>query len=208
MQRGGEYEMDYVIRNKNTYIKLDTNGTPTTCSKHEARRFEYSKARNVIEMLPKTLRKFHFKLEAVPEITPLEKEGSKPKDNKPKKVIQEPKDIPDTVMRWVTKVESLNGLAQEASDRIKTLEEEYIHIERKELDVLHEIELSRKVNACDGYKKFRELKEILEKRREIKDEKLVVSILLESNIGQLAAVDFRRRVDGLKTRTYAYREQD
>lgn len=200
--------MDYIIRSKHTYIKLDANGTPTTCAKQEARRFEHSKAQHVIEMLPKTLRRFHFKLEAVPEIAPPKKAEPKAKDHKPKKVIQEPKDIPDTVMRWVTKVENLNGLAQEASDRIKALDEEYLHIERKETDILHEIELSRKVNACDGYKKFRELKEILEKRREIKDEKLVVSILLENNIGQLAAVDFRRRVEGLKARTYAYREQD
>lgn len=111
-------------------------------------------------------------------------------------------------MQWVERVESLNGLSLEAFDRVKVLKDEYLHIEKRKQDLLHEIELSSKVNACDGYKKYRELKTLLERRREIKDETLVVNILLESNIGQLAAVNFRRRVEGLKSRTYLYREQD
>lgn len=200
--------MDYIIRNKSTYIKLDANGTPAACSKSEAKRFEYSKAQNILQALPKTLRKFHFRVEAVPEIPPPKKSGIIVKNTTPKKVLYEPKEIPDTIMQWVERVESLNGLSLEAFDRVKVLKDEYLHIEKRKQDLLHEIELSSKVNACDGYKKYRELKTLLERRREIKDETLVVNILLESNIGQLAAVNFRRRVEGLKSRTYLYREQD
>lgn len=200
--------MDYIIRNKSIYITLDVNGTPAPCSKSEAKRFEYSKAQNILQTLPKTLRKFHFRVEAVPEIPPPKESGIVVKNVTPKKVLYEPKEIPDTIMQWVERVESLNGLSLEAFDRVKVLKDEYLHIEKRKQDLLHEIELSSKVNACDGYKKYRELKTLLERRREIKDETLVVNILLESNIGQLAAVNFRRRVEGLKSRTYLYREQD
>ena len=58
--------MDYVIKNhKNVYIRLNKNGTPVTCAEHEKTLFEYSKAKNILNGLPKTLRRLnvrrHFK---------------------------------------------------------------------------------------------------------------------------------------------------
>lgn len=200
--------MDYIIRNNSTYIKRNENGAAITCSQQEAEKFEYNKAKNLLSSLPKSLKKFHFRLEAIPEITPPKKPDLKEKEDAPRKIIQEPKAIPESVMRWVNKVEDLNGLGKDASERLRTLNHELVHIEHVKQDILHEIELATKVNACDGYKKYRELKIILEKRREIKDEKLIVEAVLESNVGQLAANNIRKSVEGLKSRKYRYREQN
>ncbi len=54
--------MDYVITNprKKLYIRMDKNSFPETGTKQMAQRFESSKARNILDSLPKTLKKFHF----------------------------------------------------------------------------------------------------------------------------------------------------
>ena len=77
--------MDYVItNNKKIYIKLDKNGTPQTCSKSLAQRFSYNKAMNILDHIPKQMKKFHFNVKAIPEI-PEKKEkniGTKEKQDK------------------------------------------------------------------------------------------------------------------------------
>ena len=68
--------MDYIITtsNKKNFIRLNNNGTPEVCSsKYDAQKFEYSKAKNLLEHLPRTMTKFHFRVEAVPEIAPKNK---------------------------------------------------------------------------------------------------------------------------------------
>ena len=72
--------MDYVIvsPSRNQYIRIDADGRPVTCGKTQMQRFEYSKARNLLENLPKSMKRLHFKVEAVPEIKPAVKEKSNP----------------------------------------------------------------------------------------------------------------------------------
>ena len=69
--RGESIELDYIIANSsnNVYIKLNENGSPITCSKQDAQHFESSKARNILDNLPKTMKKFHFKVIGIPDIT-------------------------------------------------------------------------------------------------------------------------------------------
>lgn len=62
-------KMNYVIRNnKNVYIRLNSNGSPITCTEQQKTLFEYSKAKNVLTSLPKTLKRLKFKVEPVPDI--------------------------------------------------------------------------------------------------------------------------------------------
>ena len=69
--------MDYMIVNpgKSLYVRL-VDGRPTTCTKQYRQRFEYSKARNIVDSLPKTMRKFHFRVEPIPEISPPLEQGT------------------------------------------------------------------------------------------------------------------------------------
>ena len=67
----GMIKLDYCIKNnKNVFIKLDNNGFPITCVESVKGIFEYSKARNILDNIPKTLKRLNFKLEAIPEIQP------------------------------------------------------------------------------------------------------------------------------------------
>ena len=62
--------MDYVIKNhKNLYIRLNKNGSPVTCAEHEKSIFEYSKAKNILNGLPKTLKRLNFMVDPVPDIS-------------------------------------------------------------------------------------------------------------------------------------------
>ena len=62
-------KLDYVIKNnKNVYIRINNNGSPVPCSKNDRTLFEYSKAKNILNCLPKTMKKMRFVVEAVPEI--------------------------------------------------------------------------------------------------------------------------------------------
>lgn len=62
--------MDYCIKNnRNVYIKLNDNGCAVTCSKSQMEKFEFSKAKNILSNLPKTLKKMKFKVEAIPDIS-------------------------------------------------------------------------------------------------------------------------------------------
>ena len=61
--------MDYIIKNhKGVYIWLNQNGMPVACTEHEKTLFEYSKARNILDNLPKTLKRLQFKVNPVPDI--------------------------------------------------------------------------------------------------------------------------------------------
>lgn len=63
--------MDCIITNGRTYIKLNENGTPTTCVKDAAQKFSEDKAKNILKCLPKCMQKFKFKIKMIPEINPV-----------------------------------------------------------------------------------------------------------------------------------------
>lgn len=75
--------MDYVITNPTNkiFIRLDSKGSPQTCVSQMAQRFEFSKAKNILANLPKTLKNFGFRVDPIPEIPSknLEKEMAEPK---------------------------------------------------------------------------------------------------------------------------------
>ena len=82
--------MDYVIKNnKKVYIRVK-NGRAETCSENLKGVFSEHKAKNILNSLPKTLRRYHFYVEAIPDIAPKVKEN---------KVYE----IPEEVSRWINK---------------------------------------------------------------------------------------------------------
>lgn len=203
--------MDYIIGNKNVAVKV-VEGRTVTCSRKDAQRFEYGKAKNVLGNLPKTLKKFHFKIEAIPEIKQksviniLKKDDPPPE--LPKVTTNESYILPEQVNRWVDKVKSYNGLVQEASDRKETLLVELSNIDKQISDLEHEIEFVNKPNACMGYKMFRQLKDALIERRTIKDEIIVVGAILNSKVGSLTGEYMDKTVEGLQHRKYKYRQRE
>lgn len=194
--------MDYVISNYNNkvYIRLDENGSPVTCVKQMAQRFENSKARNILDNLPKSLKRFQFHVE------PLSDEIiHKEVETKEEVIISTYYTVSDTVTQWVDRVKNCNDLANDAAKRKEELVQALSNADKDLSNCLHKIELTKWKNGCDGYKEYKEVKIILEKRRNIKDELTVVQSILTSNLESIATNRIEKIVNGLSNRTFSMR---
>lgn len=195
--------MDYIITNPNKkiYIRLDDKGHPETCVKQNAQKFESSKAKNILDNLPKTLKKFHFKIQAIPgEIVHIEQE------EKEEKLVSTYYTIPVQVKQWVERVKNCNDLAKDADKRKGELIDALSNVDKELSNCLHIIELTKWKNGCDGYKEYKTVKNILERRRCIKDELTVVQSILESNLQSMASDRIEKVVNRLGNRIFNVRE--
>ncbi len=195
--------MDYVIKNyKNVYIKLNKNGQPITCSKSERTLFEYSKAKNICDSLPKTLKKLNFKVEAIPDIVT-------PKEIKRigEKIIQNQNYIPsENITQWVDKFGVCADILNEAKQREKDLINELENSDKELLDILHSIELEKPKDMYGGWQEYKQIKSNREKRRDIKDELLIVeNVLREINPDCMQRERVQKAIDGLLSRKYSFR---
>lgn len=196
--------MDYVIKNhKNVFIRLNENGKAVTCTEFDKTLFEFSKAKNVLNCLPKTLKKLNFKVEAVPEIT-VSKNVSK--ENEEKKVIQQKDYIPsENVTRWIEKFGICDDILTEAKERKDELCNMLSNCDKEISNELHKIELESNKNACAGYLEYVKVKTILKKRRDIKDELMIISNVLRMDFRCLNHESIRKAVDGLANRKFTLR---
>ena len=197
--------MDYVIVNpqKNIYIRTE-NGVPITCSKQRMQRFEYSKACNILAHLPRSLHKFHFKVEPIPEVPILKMET----ENNNEKYIRGAPVLFQGVRRWVERAKECNDFAKEVLKRKSELIHELSNADKQLSNYLHEIELSSNMNACAGYKAYKRTKELLKRRREVKDELCIVDAILSSNLQSIATDHLQKTVDRLNQRKFTIREID
>lgn len=143
--------MDYVIRNGSGFIKLNGNGSPVTCSESQRGIFEYSKAKNICDSLPKPLKKMKFKVEAVPEIPPRVKE---------EKVITNTHTPSENVSQWLDKFGQCADILNEAQQRRSDLSKNLSDIDKKLEDLMHEIEFSGKYDMYQAWIKLNEIKTI------------------------------------------------
>ena len=190
--------MEYCIKNnKNVFIKLDNNGLPVTCVESVKGIFEYSKARNILDNIPKTLKRLNFKLEAIHEIQPKVEE---------QKVITANTYIPsENVTRWINELGRCEDILSEASNRYEELNEELSDVDLKLQDLLHTIELSDKCDMYKSWKMINEIRNLRKQRRNIKDEKLVLSGIKSQGITYLSRSSVQKCVDGLSKRKYRIR---
>lgn len=190
--------MEYCIKNnKNVFIKLNNNGSPVTCAESVKGIFEYSKARNILDNIPKTLKRLNFKLEAIPEIQPKVEE---------QRVIITNTYIPsENVTRWIEKLGQLEDVLTEVSKRDDELNRELSDIDLKLQDILHNIELSGRCDMYTAWETINSIRDLRKKRREIKDEKLVLSGIKSQGITYLSRSSVQKCVDGLSKRKYRIR---
>ena len=193
--------MDYVIKNnKNVYIRLNQNGSPVTCSEHEKTLFEYSKARNILNNLPKTLQRLKFKVESIPDPIQIEKIGIE------NKVIQsENYIVSDQITKWIEKFGICDDILKEACIRKNELNNIISNYDRAVSNWLHEVEIEKKKNACKGYLKYSDIKDIVDKRRAAKDEWMIINNVLQMNFKNLDREIINKAVIGLAKRKFTYR---
>ena len=189
--------MDYIIRNSNNlYIKLNENGQPVTCGNSQKQLFEYSKAKNICGSLPKTIKKLNFFVEALPDI--------------PIKDISENEEIntyepSENVTRWINLLGQCEDVLNEASQRDDELNGELSNVDLKLQDILHNIENTEKCDMYSAWQTMNEIRKLRKERRQIKDEKLILSGIKTQGITYLNRKSVQKCVDGLSKRKYRIR---
>lgn len=196
-------KMNYVIRNhKNVYIRLNSNGSPITCTEQQKTLFEYSKAKNVLTSLPKTLKRLKFKVEPVPDIIQKQRVDKQTE----RKIIQSLNYIvPDNISHWIEKFGICDDILKEAEERKDELNRELSNIDKQFINLIHEIEFEGKIDLYGGWQERNKIKENREKRRTIKDELLIISNVLRMDFRDLDREVINRAVVGLANRKYTYR---
>lgn len=201
--------MNYVIKNNsNIYIKLDKNGAPVTCHEGTEDRFEYSKAMNILTNLPKTMRRFHFKVERMPEIQPKSDPENKIQNNNKshKHICKSDFSVSENIARWVDKFGNCADILDEAKQRRNELIQELSKIDQELLDELHIIELEKTKDMYSGWLIYKKIKEIRERRRIVKDELLIIENVLNIvNPSCLQREQVKRAIEGLFDRQYTLR---
>lgn len=195
--------MDYVIKNhKNVYIRLNKNGTPVTCAEHEKTLFEYSKAKNILDGLPKTLRRLNFKVDPIQDIAHKEEK----KEDSNKKVIENDNYIvSNEILGWVEKFGICDDILKEAQKRKDELNKALSEIDKEFINIIHEIEFEGKIDLYGGWRERNKLKENREKRRHIKDELLVISSVVKMDFRNLDRNMVNKVVAGLAKRKFTFR---
>lgn len=193
--------MNYIIKNsKNVFIRLGENGQPLTCSDEYKQSFEFSKAKNILGSLPKTMKRMRFRVEPIPEIVK-EKE----------KEIIEPSvtyEIPKGIDEIKDKLNSCIKLIDELRERKDDIAQELHENNQRFTDVRHKIELEKDKNMYEGYLLYVETRTLLRKRRELKDEKSVIDCVLNMKMSNLSIEQLENMVEGLKNRKYEFRTYD
>lgn len=195
--------MDYVIKNhKNVFIRLNQNGKPVTCSEKDKTLFEFSKAKNIIGSLPKTLKRLNFKAEAIPETI----NENKVKGAVEQKTIRkENYVVSDNILEWVEKFGICDDILKEAQRRRDELSQELSKIDKQFSNLIHEIELEGRVDLYGGWIERNRIKDNREKRRSIKDELMIVSSVLRMDFRNLDRDIINKAVLGLANRKFTYR---
>ncbi len=200
--------MDYIITNPNkqVFIKLDKNGKPETCDRETAQKFESSKAKNIVDHLPKTLKQFHFRVQAIPEIaTQINKNIAKEME---KNIIEGNVDyeVTENILQWIDKFGGCADVLDEAKERQKLLLHFLKDSDNKLLDILHKIELEPPKDLYHGWLLYKEIKSNRKNRRIIKDELIIIQNVLEKvNSLWLSRERIQKAVDGLLKRKYRFR---
>ena len=195
--------MDYEIvsGNQKIYVKLDSGGRPVTCGKSERGKFEKSKAKNILNSLPKTLRKFHFKMEAIPDIPPKEESIPKPK------VIENVDYVPSSnVTQWIEKFGQCGDILNAAIERHSELVKNLSDLDKGLTDLLHSVELERPKDLFKAWIIYTDIRTNRRKRRDVKDElRIIRDVIHGVDPAALQREHIKKSVDDLVNRKYIYR---
>lgn len=107
----------------------------------------------------------------------------------------------ENIQKWLDKLSDLNGLAEEAGKRKEELLKQLHELEDEKIDIEHYIEFQN-LNAAQGYKASKELKNCRIKRRSVKNELFVLEIILEQKLEKIFDEEIYKKIRGLDNRTY------
>lgn len=188
----------YVITDGSRWIMRNRNGkyVPTSCEAL-ADTFSNKAANNLYNnSLPKALKSVFYiqKIDTPPDnvkqITQSEVE------NNTEKVM-----VAENIQKWINKITDLNGLATDALHRKEELCEELNFVDRELSDINHYIEFCN-LNAAQGWKAYKMIKERRIKRRSIKNEIQILNIILDKKISDTVTNEILESMSKMDKRTY------
>lgn len=109
---------------------------------------------------------------------------AKPEVKQEKKIENQPiikENHNNNIDNWLKKLHSCNGIKEEARERMEYLYKKLSLIDQAQDVFLHVIESNEHPNASMAYKERMKLSEIRKKRRQIKNELVVVQMIISNN---------------------------
>lgn len=183
------------------YIRMRQNKAET-CTLSKAQIFDDEKAENILNCMPRTLQKFHFRVKRIHnnDLCELNETVGEVES----KIIDINRAPDSNVEQWVSKIKEIR---EQAEVRRVQLKEELKISEAKLCDILHEIELEGSLNACAGFKQYKKIKSALEQRRKVKDESMIVNMITSSNYVKFAD-EIVTEYEKMGNRVYHYRAKN
>ena len=94
---------------------------------------------------------------------------------------------------------------EDATRRRAVLHKKLANVDRELSNCMHQIELEKWKSGCDGYKLYKLEKEILEKRRQIKDELVIIQSVLDNTKCTIGIKNIEKTFNRLGTRRFEIR---
>ena len=188
----------YVITDGSRWITKNRNGkyVPTTCEAL-ADTFGNKEANSIYNNNLSKALKSCFHVEKTDKPPELVKQITQEKVNE----NTETPSNSENIQYWIDKVSDLNGLASEALHRKDDLLSQLSKIDQELSDIDHYIEFVN-LNAAQGYKAYRMIKDRRIIRRSIKNELDVLNIILGKKISETATDEIQKAISGMDKRTY------
>ena len=188
----------YVITYGTRWIMKDRKGkyVPTSCEAF-ADMFGNKEANSVYQNNLSKALKSVFHVEKIDKPPALIKQIS----HEDVKLNTETVSVAENIQRWLDKISDLNGLASDALHRKEELLNQLSLVDKELCDINHYIEFCN-LNAAQGYKAYKMIKDRRIKRRSIKNELQVLEIILGKRISETATDEIQRAVEGMDKRKY------
>lgn len=188
----------YVITDGTRWIMRDRKGkyVPTSCEAL-ADIFTNKQATGIFQSNLSKALKSVFRVQKIDEPSKLIKQISQETAQENTERVS----TAENIQRWIDKIDGLNGLATEALHRKDELVQQLSKVDQELSDVNHYIEFCN-LNAAQGYKAYKMIKDRRIKRRSIKNELQVVDIILSKKICETATDEIQKAIAGMDQRTY------
>ena len=188
----------YVITDGTRWIMRDKHGkyVPTSCEAL-ADVFSNKQATGIFQSNLSKALKSVFRVQKIDEPSKLIKQISQETAQENTERVS----TAENIQRWIDKIDGLNGLATEALHRKDELVQQLSKVDQELSDVNHYIEFCN-LNAAQGYKAYKMIKDRRIKRRSIKNELQVVDIILSKKISETATDEIKKAIAGMDQRTY------
>lgn len=148
-------ELLFIITNGSGYIYYDKNQKMATTNKRElAKRFTKEKAENFMKNLAGTMKNLGYRME--------------PDDETNQVIEQVISDTDESIAEILVQVRNFESYMQDIGKKRDTLTYELSKVDAEIEDILHAAEFYN-LNACEGYKLYKMLRDARIKRRKLKD---------------------------------------